>query len=145
MAGRRRSLRPGEFGETTQRVLESIDPDAADIILSMLSDPLVAPEVLAEQTRLYFKEVEAQANDGEAIDLELVTELAVRCERLLDEMDDMMPEEHQRLIQSAVRYFVDNEDADNDLDSLIGFDDDTSVIETVAIAVGMPHVLENDE
>lgn len=145
MAARRRSLKPGEIGETTERVLDALDPDAADVILSFVTEPLVAPEVLAEQTRLYFKEVEAMADDGEAIDLELVTDLAVQCERLLDEMDDDMPEEHQRLIEAAVRYFVDNEDSDRDLDSLLGFDDDISVIETVAIAVGKEHVLERGD
>jgi len=145
MPSRRRSFKPGQLGEATQKVLDSVDPDAADVIVSYLDDTLVAPEVLAEQTRLYFKEVEARAEGGEKIDIDLVTDLAVRCERLLDEVDDSTPEEHQRLIQAAVRYFVDDEDSDRDLDSLLGFDDDISVIETVAIAVGLPHVLEVDD
>ena len=60
----------------------------------------------------------------------------------LDELADDTPEEHWRLVQAAVRYFVSTEDADADLESLIGFDDDGDVIEAVALAVGLGHVLE---
>lgn len=145
MAAGRRSRRAAEYGETIGRVLGAIDPDTGDAICSFLDEPLVAPEDLAELTRVYFKQLEALAEDGEEIDLDQVIELAVRCERLLDVLDDSMPEDHQRLIQAAVRYFVDNEDAHGDLDMLNGINDDGSVIEAVALTLGMPHVLASTD
>lgn len=141
MAAGRRLRRASQYGETIGRVLGAIDPDAADAICIFLDEPLVAPEDLADLTRIYFKQLEALAEDGEEIDLDQVTELAVRCERLLDVLDDSMPEDHQRLIQAAVRYFVDNEDSDGDLDMMNGINDDGSVIEAVAVTLGMPQVL----
>ena len=143
MAARRKPASPVEGGEATQRVLAAIDPDAGDLIRTYLDEPLVAPEALSDQMRIYFKQVEAAADHGQAVDLELVTELTVRCERLLDEIDDRMPEEHQRLVQAAVRYFIDADDSFGDVDSLIGLDDDSAVIEAVAIAIGRGHVLED--
>jgi len=141
MASGRRVRRAAAHSETIGRVLDAIDPDAGEAICVFLDEPLVAPEDLAELTRVYFKQLESLAEDGEEIDLDQVTELAVRCERLLDVLDDSMPEDHQRLIQAVVRYFVDNEDADGDLDMMNGINDDGSVIEAVALTLGMPEVL----
>jgi uncharacterized metal-binding protein YceD (DUF177 family) len=132
-------------GPATQAVLASLDPDAASIFRGYLDEPVVSTDLLAEQTRLYFKQLEAMAEDGEVVDLELITDLVIRCERLLDEVDDDMDEEHRRLVQAAVRYFVNDEDADADLESLIGFDDDGAVIEAVAVAIGRSYVLEPDD
>jgi hypothetical protein len=126
----------------TQRALGALDADTADVLRGFLAEPLMSADLLSEQARVYFKQVEAIANDGEVIDLELVADAAVRCERLLAEVDDDMPEEERRLIQAAVRYFVNEEDADADLESLIGFDDDGAVVEAVAIALDMQHVLD---
>jgi hypothetical protein len=125
----------------TEQVLGAIEADVAEILRSHLRAPLAAPEILAEQTRLYLKGLENLVNGGEVIDLELATDLAVRCERLLD-MDDGVCEPHRRLAQAAVRYFIDEQDADSDVESLIGLDDDSSVIEAVALAIGRADVLE---
>ncbi len=145
MAAGRRNRRALEYGETTARVLAAIDPDTGEAICSFLDEPLVATEDLAELTRVYFKQLESLAETGEEIDLDRVIELAVRCERLLDELDDSMPEDHQRLIQAAIRYFVDNEDVDGDLDMVNGINDDGSVIEAVALTLGMPQVLASTD
>ncbi|MGD8511599.1 MAG: hypothetical protein PVI12_00780 [Gammaproteobacteria bacterium] len=40
-------------------------------------------------------------------------------------------EEHHRLVQAAVLYFVTDEDAEGDTSSLIGFDDDRRVVRRV--------------
>jgi len=129
----------------TQRVLGGLDADAAELVRGYLAEPLASPELLSEHARVYFKQLEGLAAEGEVIDVELATSLAMSCDRLLDEIDDDTSEEHQRLIQAAVRYFVNEEDADGDTESLIGFDDDNAVIEAVAIAVGCAHVLEGED
>lgn len=105
-------------------------------------EPLASPETLAEKTRAYGKALESMASDGDVIDLELVGDLMARCERLLEASDEGMSEEHRRLVQSAVLYFIEDDDAESDTESLTGFDDDGAVIEAVAIAIGRPELLE---
>ena len=131
-----------EAESPTQRVLGSIDPDAADMLRGYLALPLVSPDLLAEQVRQYLRQLEALADGGEVLDFELATDLASWSERLLDEIDDDMPDENARLVQAAVRYFVNSEDADGDTDSLIGLDDDGEVLEAVAVAIDRAHLLE---
>jgi len=145
MASSRRSRKAVEYGETIAGVLSSIDPDAAEAICVFLDEPMIDDEDLVDLNRVYFKQLETLAEDGEDIDLDQVTELAVRCERLLDVLDDSMPEEQQRLIQATVRYFVDNEDSEGDLDMMNGINYDGSVIEAVALGLGMPQILESTD
>jgi uncharacterized membrane protein YkvA (DUF1232 family) len=45
-------------------------------------------------------------------------------------------EEHHRLVQAAVLYFVTDEDAESDTSSLIGFDDDRRVVRRVRTELG---------
>lgn len=133
-----------ELGDATQRVLGAMDVEVAAIIRGYLAEPLASPDVLQDHTKMYMKELEGLVAEGDVIDLELASDLAVRCARMVEEIERGVPEEHRRLIQAAVRYFVDSEDADGDTESLIGFDDDSAVIEAVALAIGCPHVLEGD-
>lgn len=140
----RRRLDPFE-GEATSAVLGSLDVDTADVLRGFLSEPLVSTDLLQDQVQMYYKQLEAMADDGDVLDLESVTDITVRCERLLDEVEDDMPEEHRRLIQAAVLYFVNVEDSDTDVESLIGFDDDAAVVEAVAVAIGRAHVLEEPD
>jgi len=56
--------------------------------------------------------------------------------RLLGTLTDDSPESTRRLIQGAVRYFVLEDDADGDLDSILGLDDDTQVMNAVMDKLG---------
>jgi hypothetical protein len=124
----------------TEQVLGALESDVAEILRRHLEAPLASPEILVERTRLYLKGLENLVNEGMVIDLELATDLAIRCERLLG-LDSELPDPHRRLVQAAVRYFVDDEDADGDVESLIGLDDDGAVIEAVALAIGRSEAL----
>jgi hypothetical protein len=128
--------------EPTERVLGSIDPEAAELMRGYLALPIVSAELLSDQVAQYYKQIEGFANAGEVVDVELAADLTRWCARLLDEIDDAMPESTIRLIQAAVRYFVNFEDADGDLESLIGLDDDAEILEAVAVTTGLSHILD---
>jgi uncharacterized membrane protein YkvA (DUF1232 family) len=57
---------------------------------------------------------------------------------LLDHVAAEGDEEAHRLVHAAVRYFVMEEDAESDMDSLIGFDDDAEIVTEVAEALDRP-------
>ena len=57
--------------------------------------------------------------------------------RLIDTLQGSVTPEHHRLVQAAVRYFVTEEDAEADRESLIGFEDDRLVAATVAEELGL--------
>ncbi len=127
----------------THRVLGALDTSVAKIVRGYLDEPLTSPEWLAEQSKLYLKQLESLADEGELLDLELASDLNSRCTRLLNSVDESTPEEHRRLIQAATRYFCSTDDANCDIDSLIGLDDDLAVIEAVALALDLGHLLED--
>jgi len=133
-----------DLGEAGEYVMGALDPDSADVLRTYLAEPLASVDLLEERTHAYLKDLEAYAAEGRVLDLEQAGEIAVWCERLLGEIGDETPEEHRRLIQAGVRYFVSSDDSDGDLDSLVGLDDDRAVVEAIAIAVGCGHVLEDE-
>jgi uncharacterized membrane protein YkvA (DUF1232 family) len=56
--------------------------------------------------------------------------------KLLTTLKDDTPEERRAAIQAAVRYFVIEDDADSDLDSILGLDDDAEVLNAVLKHLG---------
>jgi len=113
-------------------------PDAA----KALWDELIAAEL--RPVHELFKEVreyqDALAKRSEwtddDVDPALARELAEASLRLLGTLSDDTPETTRRLIQAAVRYFVIEDDADGDLDSILGLDDDAEVVNAVLRHLG---------
>jgi uncharacterized membrane protein YkvA (DUF1232 family) len=56
--------------------------------------------------------------------------------KLLTTIKDDTPDERRAAIQAAVRYFVIEDDADSDLDSILGLDDDAEVVNAVLKHLG---------
>ena len=70
------------------------------------------------------------------VDPTLANDLSAASLRLLGTLTEGTPERTRRLIQAAVRYFVLEEDADSDLDSILGLDDDGEVMNAVLRVLG---------
>ena len=49
--------------------------------------------------------------------------------------------EQRALLRGAITYFAQREDDEDDLDSVIGFDDDARVLSAVAEALGRPDLI----
>jgi len=140
--GRGESMSTDE--SVTGRVLGAVDADAADLLRGYLLEPIASVDLLVDQLEIYRKQLEAKVDEGAVFDLELAEQLARSCGRLLTSIDDTAPLEDRMLIQAAVRYFTAAEDADDDTESLIGFDDDAAVVEAVAVALHRAEVLEDE-
>ncbi len=92
------------------QVLGSIDADAADLLRGYVALPLVSEELLAEQVDAYLVQLDEFTSDGEIVDMELALDIARWCIRMLEEIGDETPDDAARLIQAAVRYFVNFDD-----------------------------------
>ncbi len=104
--------------------------------LHLLEQPLADEHALSANVDLYLEVVRHLAATSEAIDVESAERLAGACHELLASVGPQTPEPVRRLIQAAVRYFLEEEDADEDLASRSGFDDDVQVVNAVTRYLG---------
>lgn len=73
---------------------------------------------------------------NEFLDVEIAERIARILKRLLGEID-RYPLNKKKLIIGAARYFVKNNDAQSDLGSLLGFDDDVAVLNYVLVELSL--------
>jgi len=100
------------------------------------ADTLLPPRRLADQVKGYVKLIQATAVDNPWINVDQVKELARSLMGLLRGLTPDGPEFDHRAVQAACRYFVLEEDGDEDMESEDGFDDDIEVMNAVANALG---------
>ena len=124
------------------RVLDAVPPAVAAVLRRLLSEPAREVATLREEIRSYVQELRDLNRDVEFLDFDLARQVATRCEALLDGITPASPPEIHRLVQAAVRYFIENDDEENDIESPIGFDYDAEVVNLVARAIGREDVLE---
>lgn len=115
----------------TQRVLDQLDRGTASVFVECLTayekiagDPEAA--VVAHVASL-----RAAAVANEFLDLEQAEQLGKRCHGLLEQIGPGTLEGCRKLILAAVYYFILDEDAESDSDSILGLEDDEQVIAAV--------------
>lgn len=123
------------------QMLRGLPSPIRQIVRAFYREPVLEPDALEAQLGELSEHLETQAPHTEFMDIELARKLVRRCLALVNGLDHDTPEEHRRLIQTAVRYLILEEDSEGDTTSPIGFDDDALVIELVAKAVGREDVL----
>lgn len=107
-------------------------PEAARTrFAELLDEPLIAPELLVQEVEEYLGVVRRAVMEGAPLDLPVVEELAGRLRARLVRLGTSASERDRRLLQAAVRYLVLADDAEGDLVSLMGFEDDARVLEAV--------------
>lgn len=114
--------------------LQELLSDSREVVTSLLREPLYPLEDLREQVASYGLRIDAA---GPFADLELGRALVQRALALIDAIAAGATEVQRRLAQVAVRYFVLDEDGDDDLASAFGFDDDVEVFNVVVQRLGM--------
>lgn len=103
-------------------------------------------ERLLDETPRTFAELRAELDDhvvqiqsasgaNEFLDAALALAIASSCRALLEHTETGSGHE-RALAQAAVRYFVLDDDADHDLESVCGLDDDAMVCNAVARELG---------
>ena len=119
------------------RVMQALPARVGAVVERQFRGGRSSPIELHRTVSDYRSGLEGAARDGRYIDVILATEVANLLHRLIDTLQGAVTPEHHRLVQAAVRYFVTEEDAESDRDSLIGFEDDRLVAAVVAEELGL--------
>ena len=106
-----------------------------------LCTPLDAPEAAGLQAAIdeHLHAVRQARQRNEFLDLAAAEAIAAGLQVLLAAYPGCPPPQ-RALIVGAVRYFARSDDAEGDLISVLGFDDDKTVFNYVAGAVGRPEL-----
>ena len=113
-----------------------IPKEALDLWQQLLSENLVPVDQLRTEVTGYQDHLAIQARSREFLDTSTANQLAQVSLKLLDTVTEETPPGDQLLIQAAVRYFVLEEDAEGDLESVTGFDDDVEIMNAVLRLLG---------
>jgi hypothetical protein len=116
-------------------------PNLLDPKLASVFDPLceeVSPNQiidLQKQIAVHIGNIKDALQQNEFIDLDLAEHIASILVQILKELASY-PENKRRLIIGASRYFIQSHDAQADLASVLGFDDDATVLNYVLMEIG---------
>lgn len=111
--------------------MPEIPQEARPVFDLLLAQPLEPEDELRAKVDEYVEVLRSLREDLERdIDMAQAEALADRSRRLLDSVTPMTSEEDRRLIQTAIRYFLDASDAQRDLRPG-GLDDDVEVMNAV--------------
>lgn len=113
--------------------LQELLSDSRDVVASLLWEPLFPLESLRAQVEHHQLRIAAA---GPQADHELAAALVHGALRLLDAIAAGATDLQRRLAQVAVRYFVLDDDGDDDLMSPFGLDDDVEVFNAVVARIG---------
>lgn len=95
-------------------------------------------EELREAMRLHLKSAERHLGPA-PLNLPLIERMTAALDTALNVYSSLSAAQRALLV-GAIRYFVENEDAANDLDDPFGFDDDLAVINAVLLEIGLSHL-----
>ena len=116
--------------------LAGIPDEARAAFERLLARPLANPAALAQQVAGYIDTLRAAARHNELLDLPLGETIARHCQILLDRWPQAT-EPQRHAIQAAVEYFFLQEDADDDLEDILGLEDDAQVVSAVLEHLGL--------
>lgn len=112
-------------------VLEALPRDTRDIFVDLLDEPPMSLTQLRRDIEAYMELVEEKSYEYEFMDTVSARLIARDFLEFLERTPDDLSEFERKLLQAGVRYFVENDDAEDDFTSPIGFDDDTQVKDVV--------------
>lgn len=116
---------------------DPLEPDLERLFTPLCSAmPPSAANQLQDDVRQYTLRIQEALQQNEFLDIDTAKRLAAVLITLLDEYSTFSPS-HRALIIGAVRYFLQDRDAEPDTTSLLGFDDDTIVLNHVLAAIGL--------
>jgi hypothetical protein len=121
----------------TEQIQVNGIPQAARVLWDrLMAETLLPVHELFGEVKDYQQAIHQRSSDDEGVDPALAENLVRASMRLLGTLNDATPESTRRIVQAAVRYFIIEDDADSDLDSILGLDDDAEVINAVLRHLG---------
>jgi len=122
-------------------LLSAVPAAAPALVADLLAEPSIGHDDLLDAVADYLDEISlAAARDG-FVDAKLGETVAEVCLELLADLGSGTSDKDNRLVQVAVRYFVVEDDADGDLTSVVGFDDDARVLNAILRLLGREELL----
>ena len=94
--------------------------------------PELDKESLLERLERYYNRTKSESEVMELADVELAQNLTVSLKQLVE----VCPPENLPAIKAAAYYLFCSEDANSDLDSVLGFEDDAEVVNCVCRMLG---------
>lgn len=111
-----------------------LPPEAAGTYIEYLGRPLLAREALVSMVEAHHLRLRAALPLHPRIDTVLARDLCEGLKRMLNQAPGPMLAH----AQAAAYYFVESDDADPDLESMLGLDDDALVYNAVCLHLGRP-------
>lgn len=128
-----------EVSERRAELRALLDDEQREVFETLLEQEPRPLGELRDEVVAYLMHVRRAAEKSNVVDLEMAEAIGDAARALIrhfrSRRDD---EEAQRLIHAAVLYFILEDDAEDDLASVIGFDDDAEVISAVAVVLDRP-------
>ena len=124
-------------------ISDNLSTDLYRLVEPKLAEaPRSVPE-LERWVRSYAAHIEAAAasNNFPDMDLELGRACGAACLALLEAAGPRPDDDALRVLNAACRYFAASNDDEDDLESLVGFDDDAMVINACARVLGHEDVV----
>ena len=116
-------------------VFDDVPEGAREVVEALLLEPTVPEAALLVELSAHLETIHAAAGQNEFLDVSLALRLTEVSRALIGE-SRRRDDGARRLVQAAVRYFIIDDDADPDLESVCGLDDDAEVCNAVARALG---------
>jgi hypothetical protein len=119
---------------TAAKLLERVPAESRALVEQLLDEPLLSSVVLRGEVEAHLDLFRDAQRTNTHLDIRQAEALASRCHQLLDLVDNDAPEERRQLVQVAVRYFIIEDDGDDDVQTG-GLDDDEAVVSAVVDAL----------
>lgn len=116
-------------------VLKALPSSVGAVLRTSWIGRLESPESLGEALQRYRQKLRRLGETSELADIETAYRLVDASQAMLDSISLRTSQEHHRLIQAAVKYLVREEDEESDTQSLVGFDDDALVVNTISAMI----------
>lgn len=118
---------------------KNLPPETVEVYQAYLGRPVLTRELLLAKVRAYIQTISSAAKETQGLDIGTASQLGSALMRLLRDCED----ETLGHVQAAVLYFMESDDAEPDLSSTSGFDDDAEVFNAVCEHLGhSEHALE---
>ena len=114
-----------------QRVLDALPSSTARVLETCLEDSAAIASDPVGAVNAHVEQLKVAAKGNEFLDLEQAEQLGRRCHALLAQIGPGCLEAHRKLVLAAVYYFILDDDAESDSDSVLGLEDDEQVLNAV--------------
>jgi hypothetical protein len=116
-------------------LMSNVAPNLRVSIEDLLRRPASSREHLVADLDAHTRRIDDAARRRPELDVNLAEAILQACRTLLGDGWADLPRDQQRLVQLVCDYYTDPDDADGDLESVFGFDDDAEVLNTVLEAL----------